>query len=188
MLLADAYGWSGLFCEPDDDTFPKLRRKYLHNPNVATDQQANSPGNIEEVFDRHGVPLELVVLSIDVDTIDYWIWRALNNYRHRLVVVEYNSSLNPDDALVYPEDTSARWDETRFYGSSLGAFRQLAQEKHYELVHTEMNGVNSFFVRDDLAPLVGVKSPPVRSPNFGFTGGEMPPDPLNRSWVDLSKN
>jgi hypothetical protein len=186
VLLADAYGWSGLFCEPDDKTFPKLQRKYLYNPNIRTDSEAITPDNIEDVFDRHGVPLELDVLSIDVDTVDYWIWRALEKYRPRLVVVEYNSSLSPHEALVFPNDSSTRWDETRFYGSSLGAFIQLAGEKHYQLVHTEMNGVNAFFVRDDLAAAVGVTSPPLRSMNFGLTGGQMPADPLNRSWINLN--
>jgi hypothetical protein len=188
VLLADVYGWNGLFCEPDAGNFSKLQRKYLHNPNIQTEHVAITPANIEEVFDRRGVPEELDVLSIDVDTIDYWIWKALNKYRPRLLVVEYNGSLNLDQRLAYPEDTSARWDEaTRFYGSSLGAFRQLAEEKNYQLVHTEMNGVNAFFVPDDLASLVGVPLPPMRSANFGLTGGEMPPDSLKRSWVTIDK-
>ncbi len=186
VLLADVYGWSGLFCEPDDSTFPQLQRKYLYNPNVQTDRTAITPDNIEDVFDGHGVPLELDVLSIDVDTVDYWIWKALNKFRPRLVVVEYNSSLSPHEALVFPNDSTVRWDETRFYGSSLGAFIHLAAEKGYQLVHTEMNGVNAFFVRDDCAAAVAVSSPPTRSANFGLTGGEMPPDTLNRSWITLN--
>jgi hypothetical protein len=134
---------------------------------VRTDPTAVTPRNIEEVFARHGVPEELDVLSIDVDTIDYWIWAALGHYRPRLVVVEYNASLSHEEALVFPNDETARWDETSYYGSSLGAFRQLAAVKGYQLVHTEMSGTNAFFVRSDLSDLVDVSDPPMRSTNFG---------------------
>lgn len=184
VLLADAYAWSGLFCEPDASAFPALARKYSSNPLVAAEQVSISPANVEEVFERHGVPLELDLLSIDVDTIDYWIWGALTTYRPRLVVVEYNSTLDMDRVQVFPNDAGHRWDETVFYGSSLGAFISLGRSKGYQLVHTEMNGVNAFFVRGDLADAVGVKSPPKRRPNFGLVGAEMPPDPHQRKWID----
>jgi hypothetical protein len=185
VLLADAYGWNGLFCEPDDVTFPKLEFKYSTNPRIRTDQTVVTPENIADVFARNGVHEEMDVLSIDVDTIDYWIWEALEGYRPRLVIVEYNSMLSMDRALVYPKDQNPRWDETAFYGSSLGAFRHLADRKGYQLVHTEMFGVNAFFVRQDLADRVGVETPPMRTSNFWLSGGHMPPDPQQRSWTEL---
>jgi hypothetical protein len=185
VLLADVYGWNGLFCEPDPEGYAGLQAKYRANPRVRTDPQAITPGNIEAVFERHGVPEDLDVLSIDVDTIDYWIWKAVARYRPRLVVIEYNGSLSVDEALVYPYDDNARWDETAYYGSSLGAFRQLGAEKGYRLAHTELNGVNAFFVRDDLAATVGVDEPPLRTTNFGLTGAAMPPDPHQRAWQRL---
>jgi len=136
VLLADIYAWNGLFCEPDVSSFPKLAAKYDKNPQVHTDDHAVTPNNVEEIFERHGVPKEFDVLSIDVDTIDYWIWDAITRYRPRLVIVEYNSSLSSERAEVFPRDECARFDGTAFYGSSLGAYRYLAHRKGYQLVHT----------------------------------------------------
>ena len=46
----------------------------------------------------HGVPEEPDVFSVDVDGSDYWIWRALERHRPRVVVVEYNASSRPAGA------------------------------------------------------------------------------------------
>ncbi len=185
VLLADVYRWNGLFCELDQQAFEKLAAKYQHNPRVKTDCVAITPDNVEAVFERHQVDLELDVLSIDVDTIDFWIWKAIDRFRPRLVIVEYNASLSPDRAQVFPNDPSARWDETSYYGSSLGAFRLLGRQKGYDLVHTDLLGINAFFVRRDLADRVGITAPPIRALNFGLTGGSMPVDPLGRAWVEV---
>jgi hypothetical protein len=185
VLLADAYGWSGLFCEPEPDQYAALARKYERTPAVRTAMVAITSANVEDVFRDHGVPEEPDVLSIDVDTIDFWIWKAITSFRSRLVVIEYNSVLSAERALVYPDRSDARWDGTAYYGSSLGALRRLGAEKGYRLVHTDLCGVNAFFVRNDLAGAVGVDVPPLRTANFGFVGATMPPDPLRRAWVDL---
>jgi hypothetical protein len=66
-----------------------------------------------------------------------------------VLVVEYNSSLDPKRRLVQPRDLSG-WDGTAYYGASLGALESLGERKGYRLVHTERSGANAFFVRDDL--------------------------------------
>jgi hypothetical protein len=185
VLLADAYGWEGLFCEPDPEFFEQLAHKYQHNPRIRTAQVRVAPTNVERIFEQYGVPTDLDVLSIDVDTIDFWIWRAIKHYRPKLVVIEYNASLSPDRAEVFPYDENARWDGTAFYGSSLGAYRRLAAAKGYQLVHTDLCGINAFFVRGDLSAKVGVAAAPIRVANFGLTGMQMPPDPQHRAWQQL---
>ncbi len=57
-------------------------------------------GNIDALLADAGVPTELDVLSIDVDGADYWIWKAIERVRPRLVVVEYDSALDPARRLV----------------------------------------------------------------------------------------
>ena len=42
------------------------------------------------------------MLSIDVNGIDLWIWAAIAGVRARVVVIEYNSSLDPAAALTQP--------------------------------------------------------------------------------------
>jgi hypothetical protein len=73
VFLADVLGWSGLFMEPDPDAHAALTRKFEGHPGVATLHATVTPENVEELFERAGVPAEPDVLSIDVDGNDYWI-------------------------------------------------------------------------------------------------------------------
>ena len=104
--------------------------------------------NINKVFKNLGVPQEFDVLSIDIDYNDYWVWKALT-YRPRLVVIEHNASIPPDEARVVPYDPKAGWNGTNYFGASLKALEKLGKFKQYSLVYVESMGVNAFFVRND---------------------------------------
>jgi glycosyltransferase involved in cell wall biosynthesis len=151
VFLADAADWRGLFMEADDEMFAELERKYAAINRVSTIHARVSAQNIEQLLAQAGAPAEPDVLSIDVDGQDYWIWSAIEHYRPRVAVIEYNSSLDPRRQLVQPDEPGHSWDRTEYYGASVGALRALGDSKGYRLVHTELSGVNAFFVRDDLA-------------------------------------
>jgi hypothetical protein len=151
VFLAQVMGWTGAYLEADDASFAALERRYAGNPRVRTLHAAVEPDTVEALFAQAGVPEEPDVVSIDVDGNDYWIWRALTAYRPRLVIVEYNGAFDPLSRRVMPYTPGFRWDGTSAYGASLGALEELAAEKGYRLVHTELAGVNAFFVREDLA-------------------------------------
>jgi hypothetical protein len=88
-----------------------------------------------------------------------------------VVVIEYNSSLDPSRRLVQPRDAPVGWSGTDCYGASLGALVSLATDKRYRLAHTELAGVNAFFVRDDLdIDLPPLEAVPVRAPNHFLVG------------------
>ncbi len=151
VYLADVAGWRGLFMEAGGAFFELLERKYAAQDRVATLCAMVSPENVEQLFDQGGVPREPDVVSIDVDGQDYWIWETLETYRPRVVIVEYNSSLDARRRLVQPNDPGWEWDGTEYYGASVGALQLLGERKGYRLVHTDLSGVNAFFVRSDLA-------------------------------------
>src|SRR5262249_44437283 len=152
---------------------------------VSSDTSGVPPHTGNRPFAAAGVPSEPDVLSIDVDGLDCWIWAALEGYRPRLVVIEYNSALDPEARLTVPLDESFAWDGTDYFGASLGALRHVGRTQGYRLVHTDVAGVNAFFVRDDLAqPFVPEGRVIVRGPNYFNTGRGHPPDPLGRPYVD----
>ena len=150
VYLADVADWNGLFIEAEPALYRKLDDKYVASSGVVTSQAMVTPANVEELFHRAGVPAEPDVVSIDIDGGDYWVWEAMVNYRPRVVVIEYNAAIDPRRRLVQPRER-ARWDGTDFFGSSVAALRALGESKGYRLVHTELAGVNAFFVREDLA-------------------------------------
>jgi hypothetical protein len=178
--LADLLGWSGLFIEADEGLHAALDAKYRAVEGVRTVRAAVGPENIERLLEEAGVPEEPDVLSIDVDGADLWIWRAIERYRPRIVVIEYNASLGGERSLVQPRDHAAPWDNTEFGGASIAALIRLGGEKGYRLAHTDLTGTNAFFVRDDL----GGELPAARAhgPNHFLAGGGHKPDPESRPY------
>ena len=175
VFLADLLGWSGLFLEPDDAGFADVQRKYGGNPRVQTVQAAVTAENIEALFEANGVPAEPDLVTIDVDGNDYWIWKALGRFRPRILIIEYNGGLPLDRRLVMPYDPEWRWPYGARYGASLGAMEALAADKGYRLAHTELAGVNAFFVREDLGiELPALEAVPRRGANHKLLAADHP--------------
>ena len=151
VYLADVAGWHGLFIEAGEEMFRLLSDKYAAQDGVQTIRARVTARNVEALFAQAGVPEEPDVVSIDVDGQDYWIWEAIERYRPRVMVVEYNSAIDPRRKLVQPDEPDRSWDGTDRYGASLAALQALAEGKGYRLVHTDLSAVNAFFVRGDLA-------------------------------------
>lgn len=188
VYLADVAGWSGLFMDGDERFFAGLHQKYRASKRVCTTLALVTPENVQELFAKGAVPPEPDVLSIDVDGADYWIWEAIEDYRPRVVVVEYNSALDPCRRLVQPADLREGWDGSDYFGASLGAMRALGERKGYRLAHAELSGVNAFFVREDLAEgcIPPVADIPLRGvPNYFQRGIRHPPDTDGRRYLDL---
>ncbi|MDQ3979873.1 MAG: hypothetical protein M3314_10005 [Actinomycetota bacterium] len=148
IFLADVVGWAGVYLEAVAEDYAVLERKYRHNERVTTRHALVTPETIEPLLSDAGVPREFDLLSIDIDGNDYWVWEAITSFTPRVVLIEYNSLLDPRSKLVQPYEIESRWDCSEFYGSSLGALRSLAAVKGYFLVHTELTGTNAFFVSD----------------------------------------
>ena len=183
VFLAQVLGWAGVYLEADDAAFAALERRWAASPRVRTVHAAVEPDTVEALFAGAGVPEEPDVVSIDVDGNDYWIWRALTRYRPRTVVIEYNGALDPGSRRVMPYSPGFRWDHTSGYGASLGALEELGAEKGYRLVHTELAGVNAFFVREDLADgLPAGAAVPRRSANHALLGLDHPPPRRELGW------
>ncbi len=100
--------------------------------------------NIEIRFRQLKVPSEFDLVSIDLDRNDYWVWQAIENYRPRVVAIEYNASFGHSAACVIPYDPNAIWDGTNYFGSGLKALELLGTAKGYRLVGCNYTGVTAF--------------------------------------------
>lgn len=110
--------------------------------------------NIEEVL--AGVPRDhFGLLSIDVDGNDFWFWQAIcqtHGYKPQIVVIEANHHIAEGELFLMPYDETWCWDGHRTdYGASLSALQALGQELGYTYVGVTTEGVNAFFVRNDVA-------------------------------------
>lgn len=143
--------------------------------------------NIDALVAEAGFDGPLGLLSIDVDGNDYWIWRAMESVQPAIVVCEFNPIFGDTHAVSVPYDPKfSRFDfhpSGLYFGASIAAIRQIAEEKGYTFVGTNSNGINAFFVRTELcgpvlALLEQTKSFPSRhrdsrdeAGRLSFTGG-----------------
>jgi hypothetical protein len=142
-------GWSGTWIEGSKEAADKARASFAAYP-VEVLNQYVIPDNADALITRAAGTSELDLLSIDTDTIDYWIWRAIKTAIPRVVVIEYNATFPPFIRKTVANDPHMQWDGTNFSGASLGALEALGREKGYCLVGCSLAGVNAFFVREDL--------------------------------------
>jgi hypothetical protein len=110
-----------------------------------------SPDNINQILVDHGFTGDVDLLSIDIDSYDYWVLEALEACSPRLLVVEYNAAFGPDRAVTIPPRQPLEGAPKHYRGASLAALEKLARRKGYRLVACEQSGVNAFFLRHDIA-------------------------------------
>jgi len=145
-LLAYECGWSGLMVEIEQRKVDTLLKTFRHNPGVVGVAAAVSPDNVNDLLSRHGFTGEIDLLSIDIDSFDYWVLEALTVISPRLLIVEYNASLGPDRALTIPKDGALEDIPRSLRGASLAAIEKLARRKGYRLILCDPTGINAFFI------------------------------------------
>lgn len=167
LFLADALGFGGAFIDADAAQVARLQRKYASRADVRLACARVTAKNVHELLGSLGVQSEFDVLSIDIDGNDYWIWRALTDYSPAVVVIEHNAALPAGKPVVQRYDEAYEWDGTNQFGASRLAMIELGRSKGYRLVHTDLTGVNLFFVMEQLWPSEQDDAV-VRPPNYFF--------------------
>ena len=181
-FIREYLGWNGLMM---DGTFS--------NPLLHLQKEFITAENINDLFEKHHVPEEFDLLSIDLDFNDFYIWLSLSEkYKPRVVIAEYNGThlWNEDKVVVY--NPFYMWDYTNYCGASLQALYNLGVFKGYHLIYAEKKGVNAFFIRDDVynsLPFTFIHANNVeklyRRPGYGQgpNGGHQQ-DPYNRPYTN----
>jgi hypothetical protein len=109
------------FCSNTANLDPFGFTKHYYDPNpecAVVHKRFITPENVNELP-------ECDVLSIDIDGNDYEVWKAYKG-KPAIVIIEINSSLNPDEDFFTPEQ-----------GCNFSKMNKLAKEKGYFLVsHT----------------------------------------------------
>jgi len=150
-------GWSGLLVCGSDREFSISNKFFSQHPDTnifppKVVQKWITAENINDVLTNNGMQGEIDLFSLDIDGVDYWIWKKLEVIQPRVVVVEYQNLWGPTEAKTIPYKADfCRFDiHQDYFGSSLNAFVQLAKQKGYRLVGCNKYGFNAFFVRNDL--------------------------------------
>lgn len=142
--------WKGYWID-GDPTFLKTlkKRNDIDENSIQGLVSFVTKENISASLEQLNVPKDFDLLSLDIDQNTYYIWEGLRDYRPRVVVVEYNSSIPPDINWKAHYNPNRIWDGTHNFGASLKAFELLGKKFGYSLVGCEFTGANAFFVRND---------------------------------------
>jgi hypothetical protein len=162
------HGWQALLVDGDPRQVAAGKKFYERHPNTRFSPPSFvsswvTAENVNNLIAGHGFTGEVDLLSIDVDGVDYWIWRAIDCIQPRIVVLEFNALLGPEQRLTIPYDAAFRADLRKpphRVGASLAAFTALGREKGYRLVGLQSLGFNAFFLRSGIAEDVFVERSP----------------------------
>lgn len=150
-LLLD--NWKGLWVEADPVRCSVAREKFasvIAAGDLTVRETFVSAENISNLLIEGKTPEEPDFLSIDIDGNDYWIWKALSACHPRVVEIEYHPRFRPPTRWVMKYDPEHRYSGHGYFGASLKSLELLGREKGYSLVGCTFDGVNAFFVRNDL--------------------------------------
>jgi len=146
-------GWEGLWLEGSSDFFKKIQnnfRKPIANKKLNILNAFIDKDNINDLISQGGMSGDIDLLSIDIDGNDYHVWKAISCINPRVVCIEYNAKFPSDFEWIMQYNASHIWDYTDKQGASLKSLEILGNELGYQLVGTNLNGSNAFFVRKDL--------------------------------------
>lgn len=158
-------GWRAILIEGDAEKYAVLRDN-TRGYDVRVFAQyiaARGPDGLDELFRRHGFDPKIGVLSIDIDSFDYHVWRHLAYVDPQVVVIEFNQNIPPH--LDYHDPEGAV-----YLKCSAKALERLGEQKGYRLVCCTK--VNAIFVRGDLFDSAKFPDKPVE---WLFDYGELKP-------------
>lgn len=136
--------YSAVLIEGNPVKFKELQKNYSQNSKVipVNGFVGFSPqDNLDTILKKTPIPKDFDFLCIDIDGNDYHVWKAMEEYKPKLVCIEFNPSIPTEVSYAQPADPKIN------YGNSLLALVELAQEKGYELV--SVLHINAFFVRKE---------------------------------------
>jgi hypothetical protein len=192
------HGWTGLLFDGSEQNIALGKRFYLrcrdtffYPPTLV--HAWITAENVNDLVAERGFTGDIDLLSLDLDGMDFWVWKALTCIRPRVVVLEFNSRWGPQASVTLPYKSDYRLDMNRHpwcSGASLGAFVKLGRERGYRLVGIHRLGVNAFFVRSDVAvdslPEVTSVACFQRSPILRTWSQEwLPPREERPEWYDV---
>jgi len=144
-------GWNGLWIDGSAAHVSQIRSSltdFLADGRLRVIESFVTAENINSLIEQGGSTGKIDLLSIDIDMNDYWVWKAIEIVKPRVVVIEYNATLRPPMSLVVPYDATRVWSGSNYFGASLEALTHLAREKGYRLVGCSFSGANAFFVHE----------------------------------------
>ncbi|HEY3658138.1 MAG TPA: FkbM family methyltransferase [Steroidobacteraceae bacterium] len=139
--LVENESYNVVLVEGDKSKYQRLRTEYPYGERAIFVGQFvgwEENDNLDTILEKTQIPLDFDLLSIDVDGNDYHIWNAVQKFKPKLVLVEFNPTSSNRFDFVQPPDPNCN------QSNSPAALIRLAKSKGYELIC--VIGANLLFV------------------------------------------
>ncbi len=151
--LINNMGYTGVLIEGDKLRFRSLVEHYRAHRNVTlinTFVGFEQEDCLDTILEKiPGIPANFDLLSIDIDGNDYHVWKAVQRYKPKIVVIEYNPTIPNAVEFVQVPDMRVT------HGSSILSICKLAERKGYELI--AVTQANAIFVDSLYYELFGIE-------------------------------
>jgi hypothetical protein len=155
--LALNFGWTGTFIDGSPENIRRGTEFYrahadswIYPPKFV--HAMVSRENINQLLDDAKVPMEVDLMSVDIDGNDYWVWDAMERVQPKVVIIETHIEFGLRSIVVpYDRDYVYPGRHPDYHGASPPAMVKLANRKGYRLVGANDYGFNTIYVRRGLA-------------------------------------
>ena len=152
LYFREKQEWEGLLLE-SGKWFP-----VAPNDKINLKIETVSKDNICDIFEKYNVPKEFDLLSVDIDSIDYWVTRSiLNQYSPRCIMVEVNVRFEPDQSWRLKDNPDWDWDGLKWYGASPLAYKKMLNARGYTPVYVHVDDMIA--IRNDVLKENGFTEP-----------------------------
>lgn len=154
--LLQSKNWEGLIIDGDIDFINYIKNDEIYwKHSLKVINAFITKENVNELLKTNSSKREVDLLSIDIDGNDYWIFKEICSVNPKVIICEYNSIFGNDLSVTTPYSSNFIRNKQHYsnlyFGSSIKALIDVAEEKGYEFIGTNSNGNNAYFVRKDLA-------------------------------------
>ena len=130
--------WKGILIECDAPRYNVLVKNTQNFNCIPLHRKVESDGRntLENILREHSISAQIDLLSIDIDSDDYYIFESLTTLRPRVIICEFNPTMPAHLDIFPPKNT--------YLGCSVAALKRIATNKGYSLV--AITDCNCFFV------------------------------------------
>lgn len=134
--LRENFQWNGMMIDGNNQ-----------NESINLYKHFVTKDNIIDILQSLNVPKKLELLSIDIDSTDFYVLHEiLKHHTSDIIICEYNVAFGPNEDKIVLYNPELTWNGSNYYGASLLSFTKLCNLFDYSLVGTDSNGVNAFFI------------------------------------------
>ena len=150
--LISEESYSAVLIEGNPKRYKDLLKTFIGNEKVVpinTYVGFEKENGLDSILKDTSIPKDFDLLSIDIDGNDYHVWKSVEDYQPKVVLIEFNPTIPKTVEFVQPPDPRLS------QGSSLASIAHLAKTKGYELVCTTIT--NAVFVDAKFFDLFGIR-------------------------------